>query len=93
MVSDALKALLSDEAQEIGYLVTACSQASMGNRESSGRRIANGCDCDKPSVGEEAQGVGSSRSAKKEHFYSAPCLSALGGQRISTSRWQVQREA
>ena len=60
MVSDALKALLSDEAQEIGYLVAARSQASMGNRESSGRRIADGCDCDKPSVGEEAQGQATS---------------------------------
>ena len=60
MASDALEALLSDDAQEIGYLVAARSQASMGNRESSGRRIADGCDCDKPSVGEEAQGQATS---------------------------------
>jgi hypothetical protein len=70
MVADARKALLSDEAQEIGNLVAACSQVRMGNRESNGGTprgkkkvgggargcgIASGCDCDKPSAVEEAQ--------------------------------------
>ena len=75
MVADARKALPSDEAQEIGYLVAACSQARMGDRESSGGTprgkkrvgagvrgcgIATGCDCDKPSAVVEPQRPGTS---------------------------------